>query len=300
MPDTSLPPIKAVLNASLAIAGGIACAALAAYQMREGGAALVVGLFGLCVGLTLIVTHYWGLFHRRPTWLLVATIATIPAFVYVGRSLPAVIESLFELPEVVVWYFLPVVSFTAALGLALPCVWETAHWQMVLKKAEDRGHSPSGFQAISLKEMLAAVAIIGLIIAPTSFAIQSDPFLYLEDVPTTAAPVSLPPEGTNMRFHRNAYGVILASFQVKEEDLLKWIEERKQVPGNLGFRPRPMPVGYSVMLPSGYKNGIVQHEFVEFDDAYHIYWDNNGWRHEVSYSPSHQTAIYIEREPFGF
>lgn len=299
MSDTSLPPIRAILNASLVIAVATACASMALYQMREGEVPLVATLIGLCLGLTLVVTHYWGLFRRQPTFLLVAAIVTIPTFLYVGRSLPAVIESLVDLPESISWIILPVSSFLGAIGLSLPCVWETARWQMALKKAHDHGHKSSGFQAISLKEMLGAIAIIGLIFAPTSFAIQSDQFLYLEDIPTTAAPVSLPPEGTGLKFYRQSDGQIDAVFQVKQEDLDKWLDEMKKVPGNLGFLPRPFHPGYRTRVLVGYNNGKVDFDWQDFDDIVFTYWEDDYWRHEISYSSSKETALY-ERFPAYF
>jgi len=291
------PPVRTVLTAIVVMIVGTTCASMSVYQMREGSTALAGSAMGLTLGVLLVATQYWGLFHRQPTYYLIAIIAIIPTFSFVGMLMPKVLEDFIEISESIRWIILPTISSGVSLALAIFCVWELAQTQV--PKADVQGTPKTGFRSISLKELLGAMAVIGCILAPTSIAIQNDQFLYLENVPASAAPVSLPQEGTDLTFHRDSKGLILAVFHVKQEERDQWLDEKKKEPGNLGFLPRPMRPDFRTRAPERYHNGKVETRWLEFDDAIFLYWEDDYWRHSIVYSPSEEIAIY-QKFPASF
>lgn len=297
---SQLPPIEAILNFAFAAAIGVACAGIAGILLNDGGRAIAGGLVGMLLGLSLTATYYWGLFHRNSKCLFAAALLIVPASMCLGAGVYRLLADSLELPELFTWFLLPIGTHAAFFGAGLASLWQTVRWYNMLKDAEKSSDARFGIRSISLREMLGATVVLGVVMAPASIARYTDPLVYLENVPASQAPVSLPAEAKELKFYRHDNGLVESTFLVEEKDLKKWLAELRHDKSNFFWRPRPMPQGYREKGPVGYPDGKIHYEWFTFDDAVYVRWDEDNWQHSLIYSPSQKRAIYDEHWPRGW
>jgi len=218
MTETPKPAPLLVATSAVVIAFSLflVSVAIAAFTVTWDPCSLIGGAIILPLPAALAVQQYRGTFRRIPAAALTAAILLFIVGGFAGFAFAAAFGEIAmgggELP----WFGLlfPMLA-TSVVGLFGG--WLNLRWRRRLpENVTDIGYR------FSLRETLAAVAVICLLTGLTSSLIRSTPPRYAENVSVAEAPFGLPPNATDVSFCQGFRGTIAYEFTIDEASFRQW------------------------------------------------------------------------------
>ena len=247
-------------------------------------------------GVLLIGTQYWGTFRASAGAALGAVVMT--EFCYCWFWISYFAKHLVEKvvsgssPEMLSWginWSLILIVATTSPFVILNGVW---YWK--LNKHAKNYPRPRDF-SISIREVLVFCSLMGLIILPTAYQSQANQSTYRENIAAAAATFPIPAQAKAIRYQRLRDGSILASYEIDEVGLRRWLSqpesELRKNKGRWGEIMTPVVI----YLPDPDLNPLLKElNNCTVSNGIRCYWDLSGVRYLITYDRSHGLAFYQE------
>lgn len=215
------PSVPYVIVACLTIAASLLLIsiAIAAFAQTWDPCSLIGGAVLLPLPSALAIQQYRATFRlvrkaAKTTAILLFIVAGFTAFAFV-TTMGEFIASGVNIP----WLglLLPMLAISLVSGVA---GWLNICWARSLPDSVEPAVRP----LFSRRELLASVAIIGVMTAITTYFIRSEPPRYAEHVGIADAPFGLPSAATDISFCQGFRGTIAYEFTIEESDFREWVE----------------------------------------------------------------------------
>ncbi|MFN3148563.1 hypothetical protein [Bremerella sp.] len=180
-----------------------------------------------------------------------------------------------------------------AIGtLTVTSLWFNGQWAVQLKRraATQQSWKPI---SISLREILAACVLLGIIMVPASYRAQSNPSTFRAEVTASEAPFPLPKSVQSITYQRDRNGLLLASYEVDEADFRQWLSRKDSPWFQQGQRWKEITTSVNVTPPQKDRLPWSLNEHTErVDKGFQAYWQADGIDHILTYNRMTGTAYY--------
>ncbi|MEW4566040.1 hypothetical protein AB1K70_26220 [Bremerella sp. JC770] len=298
IPAPLRPPASLVVASIVVMLAGatIISVAMVGLELLWPSSLCILMLLTLGIGLAIMLGQYFGTFRGSPRGARYATIGSFTCFFLIhapvlilrkytvdwtqpDASVTSLEESLLVVPIMVI--------------ASLTCGWINGRWAWKLWK-HSQDHPPQS-RSISLREVLAFCAVMGVLMIPTSYRASVNRSLYQANIAVDDAPIALPTGAQAIEYERQRDGRILVSFEIDETSFRQWLvssdSDVHKHGGTLEEITSPLnvhrPDPSRIPLPISEGNTSVS-------QGLSVYWQTETLHHAITYDRATNTAYYQE------